>query len=266
MNSGWIKLHRKILENEHLARDDTACLLFVKLLLLVDKTSGQYTTGRYKLALFFESKPITIYKALKRLEKWNIIELSSNNKNTHIRICNWQEYQSFSNNEVTTKEQQSNNKVTHNKNKELRIKNNSNTNVLLVDARRAFDLYIQLFNKNPKTTKLTESRRQKLQLRVKQNGYEQLEAAIRNTAGTSFYRGDNDRGWQADIDYIIRSQEQVEKLSQMAPKASSKVTHRPVNEPLKSIQLSDEERAIGRAKLAEIRKNLFDKGIVKSIN
>lgn len=225
MNNGWIKLHRKILDNEHLANDNTACLLFIKLLLVTNKKTGTYTTGRYKLSLLSNEKPTTIYKALKRLQKWGIIEVSSNNKMTSIRICNYEEYQEQSNNKVTTKGQQSNNKVTLNKKEELRKKNNNYVVELQKQSRQIYEYYIELFQKNPKQYKLTPARKKKLGIRIKQNGEEQIKKAIDFCANSPFHQGDNDRGWTADLDFIIRSQEQVEKLANQHNKASeSKVS------------------------------------------
>ena len=128
-----------------------------------------------------------------------------------VAICNWDKYQGdhqqlhqhLVNNKSTT-----NQHSYKNKNK---IKNN-NTNVL-VEVRRTYDLYCELFNKNPNTYKLTDKRKAKLKLRLKQNGLEQLEQAIRNTAASAWHTGDNDRGWIADLDFIIRSEEQVERLA-----------------------------------------------------
>lgn len=126
MNNGWVKLHRKLLDNPQLANDNTACLLFIKLILVTDSRTGSYTTGRFRLSELANEKPTTIYKALKRLEKWGMIELVSNSKMTTVRLCNFKDYQETSNNKVTTKGQQSNNTVTLNKNKEERIKNITN--------------------------------------------------------------------------------------------------------------------------------------------
>ena len=46
------------------------------------------------------------------------------------------------------------------------------------------------------------------------SGVELLEQAISNTSRSPFHNGDNDRGWTADLDFIIRSYEQVERLAQ----------------------------------------------------
>jgi hypothetical protein len=121
---GWIKLHRKLLENGIIQRDHSAYILFSTLLLVSNR--GKYTCGRFQLAELTGLKPGTVYKALKRLEKkWEMVTQVSNNKFTDISVINWDKYQSkelLVTPTITTKEQQSNNKVTLNKNKELKNK------------------------------------------------------------------------------------------------------------------------------------------------
>ena len=214
MNNGWVKIYRQLLDNEHLANDNTACLLFIKLILVADKNTGVFTTGRFRLAELANEKPTTVYKVLKRLQKWGMIELSSNNKRTTIYLCNFKDFQQDSNNKVTTKGQQSNNKVTLNKNKEERIKNNikSNSN----EVRRVYDFYIEKFSVNENAFKLTPARSAKINARLRDSGIEMLLEAILRTSESDFHRGVNDRGWRANLDFIIRSYEQVEKLSTMA--------------------------------------------------
>ena len=125
--NGWVKLHRQIIENDFLQNDTTAYILFTKLLLAANIDDGTYITGRYRLESLTGLKATTAYKALKRLENEGMVTQVSNNRFTTIRICNWDVYQgsgnSTSNNQVTTKGQQSNNKVTLYKNKERRNKN-----------------------------------------------------------------------------------------------------------------------------------------------
>jgi len=110
MSNGWVKLYRKIDNNEFLMKDNTARLLFLDLLRVVDKTSGTFSGGRFQLSSLCNLKPVTLYKALKRLEKAEMVTLVSNNRFTTIYICKWATYQAPSNtlgnNAVTTKEQQ----------------------------------------------------------------------------------------------------------------------------------------------------------------
>lgn len=117
MQNGWVKLHRKLLNNKLLYKDINCYVLFTRLLLVVDSRSGTYTTGRFMLSELTGQKPATVYKTLKRLEKEKMLSVTSNNKFSTITICNWHDYQSLSNNKVTTKEQPSNTK------QEIRSKN-----------------------------------------------------------------------------------------------------------------------------------------------
>lgn len=129
MDQGWLKFHRKMLDNVFLMQDNTAYIVFTKLLMLANSRTGTYTTGRFQLSEHTNIKPGTLYKALLRLEDNRLVTLKSNNRFTDIHICNWSKYQSagntFSNNTVTTGEQQSNNTVTLNKNKKEEVRSNS---------------------------------------------------------------------------------------------------------------------------------------------
>lgn len=257
MQNGWIKLYRQIQNNPVFQHDFTAWHVFEVLLINADKDNGKWNGGRHQLAALCGGlNPNTTYKALLRLQNAKMVTLVSNTRYSEISICNWQKFQETVTLNGNTSSNTSSNTLTRIKNKE------SITNVIHVDAQRAFDLYLELFNKNPKTTKLTKARREKLRLRLKENGYNQLEAAIRNTAASKWHRGDNDRGWKADLDYIIRSTEQVERLSELAP-APHTGPVKPFSAPNNTRTLSDEERAAGRLKMAQIRKQLTDKGILR---
>jgi len=94
----------------------------------------------------------------------------------------------------------------------IKIKEEPNNHV---EIQRIYDFFIYTFNKNTNQYKLTPLRRQKIKKRLEDAGEEMLKRAIANTAASPFHRGKNDRGWQADLDFIIRSYEQVEKLANM---------------------------------------------------
>lgn len=85
-----------------------------------------------------------------------------------------------------------------------------------------FNLWLSCFGLSGR--KLTPGRTTKIKRRLKDCGKGQLELAIRNASQDYFYRGDNDRGWQADIDYICRSAEIVERLANMTPRAERHLT------------------------------------------
>lgn len=121
MSKEWVKLYLKLQYNTVFNTDVTATYMFIFCLLRAYPT-GSFTIGRLQIENQTPIKGITAYKALKRLEKAQMVNMSSNNRFTTISILNWSDYQSvgnnLSNNTVTTEEQLSNNTVTHgNKNK-----------------------------------------------------------------------------------------------------------------------------------------------------
>lgn len=93
MERGYVKLWRVIDQNELLENDNTALVVFIKLLTRVDRRTGTYRTGRFKLAHMCNMKPSTVRDALKRLEAATVIRQRTDSKATTIHICNWSRYQ-----------------------------------------------------------------------------------------------------------------------------------------------------------------------------
>lgn len=212
MNNGWIKWHLQSLDNDMFRDDWTAWHLFEYLCLMAykGKPQGTVVTGRDKIANAIGGNSSTIYKALTRLKNAKMVTVSVAGRKSIIRICNWSNYQyggnSSGNSSVTVREQFGNTLI-KNKNKN-KINNN-------VEIQSIYDYYIQKFDSNPNKFKLTAQRKIKIGLRLKDVGKENLIKAIDNVSESNFHRGENDRNWKADLDFIIRSYEQVEKLANM---------------------------------------------------
>lgn len=123
---GWIKLHRKILDdpifaNEKLLKVWSWCLLnaahkaHVQLVgrQNVQLNIGQFVTGRYAASKELNMAPTTVWDYLKILQKNNSIHIKSGNKFSVITVINWRLYQSQSesfdsknDNKSTSKQQQ----------------------------------------------------------------------------------------------------------------------------------------------------------------
>lgn len=161
--STFVKLYRKTIENEFLARDNNAFLLFTKLLLRVNWKTGSLITGRYKLSLLVNLKPTTAYATLQRLENAGMVTLEPDSKYTKITVVNWKKYQindSSDDNLMTTSRQLDD---TINKNKRIKEEKN-NTNVLgikpqygNVDVNKVMDCFEQSFGMKP--TRIAENRK-----------------------------------------------------------------------------------------------------------
>lgn len=93
------------------------------------------------------------------------------------------------------------------------------------DVSEIFDYYVEAFESSRSHIKLSDARKAKIKSRLKDAGKDMLKLAIKNTSESSWHRGDNDSGWKANLDYIIRSYEQVEKLSalEMRQKGAIKI-------------------------------------------
>lgn len=230
MDNSWVKLYRKIGEND-IMYDANAALVFLWLLIHVDKSTGIVTTGRFQIATSLRLNSNTVYKILQRLEKkYKIVTLNSNNKFTEISLLNWSKYQSVveavtqvGNNKVTTKEQQSNTK------QEYRSKNISK------DISTLWDFYI----KNSSTKeKLTDGRATKIKARMKVFTIEEIQLAIEHCFKSKFHTGTNERGWKANADYVFRSDEVIDNLKNLEPKDQTKQNGFMTPEELKEKGLS----------------------------
>jgi DNA-binding transcriptional regulator YhcF (GntR family) len=119
-DQGWVKLHRKALNNKIWLHDPTAWRVFEYFLLIVDHKTGKRDFGRFQVARHLDINPNTLYSALKRLKSAKMITLTSNNRYSTIYILNWHSYQEPVN---TSRQQLVNNRATLNKNRELRNNN-----------------------------------------------------------------------------------------------------------------------------------------------
>lgn len=110
MHDGWLKLYRSLLDHELLSFDNTAYILFTKLLLIADKNTGKYTTGRHRLSALTNMPESTAWGALKRLELHKIVRLQTDSSKTTILICNWTKYQGTADSRRTEARQQTDTK------------------------------------------------------------------------------------------------------------------------------------------------------------
>ncbi len=99
---GYIKLHRKILDNGVFA-DAELLKVFVWCILKANTTPnvvygrkvdiGEFITGRITASEELHLKPSTIYKRLQRLKSQGYIDISSTTKNSLITVVNYKSYQ-----------------------------------------------------------------------------------------------------------------------------------------------------------------------------
>jgi len=191
MGNGWIKLHRKVLENPIYKRSNYFAL-WIHLLLkanhkqekfmwnggVIVVKEGQMVTGRKTLSSETGIPESTIEDILKYLETQHQIQQQKTTKYRLITIVNWKEYQendSKSDNKATTKQQQADT----NKNE----KNYKNEKKILATQSAAEDIsfVIDLFKEvNPNYERLFGSPPQRLAVDrlLLKNGKEKLVSMV----------------------------------------------------------------------------------------
>ena len=85
-------------------------------------------------------------------------------------------------------------------------KENDNPKVDEQKPKQVIDLYHQICTSLPKVVKLTESRKKSINARFKEGiTLEMFKEAFTKAQNSSFLTGNNDRGFKADIDFLINA-------------------------------------------------------------
>jgi hypothetical protein len=135
--SGWIKIHRQILEWEWYS-DTNTFRVFLHLLLKANHKEKRYRGMDLKIGTIITSRDILametglsiqqIRTSLDKLKSTNEVTIKTSSQGTIIEVVNYAKYQLVTN-EVTIKEPSSNHQVTTNKN----VKNEKNERSIFIE-------------------------------------------------------------------------------------------------------------------------------------
>ncbi len=106
MRDGWIKLHRKMLDNPIVCADTDTLAVWIYLLLtataqpyemfygkeLILLNAGQLVAGRKQIAEKLKLSDSKVQRVLTKFEKAKIIEQKTGNRKRLITIKNWSDY------------------------------------------------------------------------------------------------------------------------------------------------------------------------------
>lgn len=189
MNSGWIKLHRKLLDNP-ISRKPAWCALWVTLLLLanhdnrnkfiwngkeIEQKAGEFVTGRKALSEQTGIPESTIEDILKFLENSCQIRQQKTTKYRLITIVKWNEYQE-TDNKATTKQQQSDT-IKKLRSKEVKNKIREDSDVPSRDVVELIDSFKEV---NPMYSKWYENKTQRsaCERLIKVNGIDRIKKIV----------------------------------------------------------------------------------------
>lgn len=221
MSTGWIKVHRKLVDNP-IFKNPKLLTVFMYCVLkashkdhqqllgdtIVDLKEGQLATGRQALASATGLTIQNVRTALNKLESLGIITIKPTNKYSVITVLAWTEYQNDNqqtNQQVTSKSPASNQQVTTNKN----VKNVKNDNNICQQVADAFNESLGDYLGRVKV--LNDKRKRDIKSCIKefantQSDFSKVETwnnLFRYIEQSDFLMGRTENGWSANFDFII---------------------------------------------------------------
>ena len=89
---------------------------------------------------------------------------------------------------------------------------NNNQITIKSSSKEAEEIIDYFNNKFSRQYRLTPDRNKKIKLRLKSYSLDEIKKAIDNLKQSKFHNGENDRGWIATIDFIIRNDEKIDEF------------------------------------------------------
>lgn len=252
---GWIKLHRKLLDNPVTMKDTDHLAVWIYLLLNASHNEhpalfkgekitlkpGQLITGRKSIALALHIDESKVERILKSLKSEQQIEQQTSSKNRLISITNWEFYQQSEqqneqqvNNKRTTSEQQ----VNTNKN----IKNDKNERK--DTCQNILDLFNRICCSFGRVKNITKSRAEIISDSLKTYSVDDFKKVFEKAEQSDFLKGNNSRNWSANFDWLIKEDNMVKVLEGKYDRKQNKQSNKFCDFPQRQYDFSNDKELI----------------------
>lgn len=230
-NNGWIKLHRKILEWEWYC-DTNMVRLWLHMLLKANLTDKKYRgktipRGSFKTSLNELAEETGLSKqklrtCLERLKSTQEITQQATHDFSIITICKFDDYQLENYPTDTPINTPSDTQATHQQHTEQRNsptppkesieegKNGRKIEKEKSEKEKDIQKLIDFFNETTQGVfgtvrpPLNATRKAMLKARIAEHGQETFEEVVRMAMESDFLKGQNDKGWRATFDWLIK--------------------------------------------------------------
>lgn len=213
---GWICLHRKILKWEWY-QDTNTFRVFMHLLLSANWEDTKYmgmlvkrgslVIKQVKLAEELKLSHQQVRTSLLKLKSSEIITIKTYNKFSLVTIVNYSSYQDkeineqqAGNNQITSRQQTNNKQITSIDKQEKQINNITNNRNYI----NIISLYNSLCKSYPKVSKLSDARKKAINARLNKYTINDFEELFKKAEESDFLKGNNNRNWKADFDWLIK--------------------------------------------------------------
>ena len=285
--------NRKIQQIEALENGDSIIVIWLKILTLAGSLNDNgmiYLTPEVPyteemLAAAFKKPITTIRLALDIFKRFKMIEIEDD----IIYIANWEKYQNIEgmkrlrdqsrervakhrelkrlqefeemeNNNVTQSNGLCNGYVTRqrkNKKKNIDIDNKVIKDSLVPSnpsIQRVVNSYNSICTKLPEVRSLTEKRKQAIQHLLKSHEVTEIEEAFKKANDSNFLTGVNDRGWKANLDFILREDKFVNILEGAYTDKSKASRNKFEESNVKSRRATKEEREYAEQMIEKMKE------------
>ena len=252
---GWIKLHRKLLDNPVTMKDADHLAVWIYLLLNASHNEhpalfkgekimlkpGQLITGRKSIALALHIDESKVERILKSLKSEQQIEQQTSSKNRLISITNWEFYQQSEqqseqqvNNKRTTSEQQ----VNTNKN----IKNDKNERKDI--CQNILDLFNRICCSFGGVKNITKNRAEIISDSLKTYSLDDFKKVFEKAEQSDFLKGNNNRNWSASFDWLIKEDNMAKVLEGKYDSKQKKQSNKFCDFPQRQYDFSNDKELI----------------------
>ena len=175
-------------------------------------TNSHCTASNEYFANFLGVSESTITRGITHLKKMGLIESDFNGRNRILRVVKLTTLPRQFDEHINTNISNTNNNI----NKEnILVEDISNTNNTREKSNK-FDTFIEQYNSIckslPKCTRLTDKRKRAISKILNNYSEEEILRVFTNLEASDFCKGNNDRGWKANIDFILREDKFVATL------------------------------------------------------
>lgn len=240
-DAGWIKLSRKLLQSKYyLGEKFTRAMCWIDLLLLAEWRNersffhrgievvvkrGQVAISLDDLHKRWQLSVNTVRSRLSEMKKDGRIELETNNVISRITILNYEKYQGIDfapdtdtirsesaecettiDTPIPLAESEPTSQPQEDTQSEPTVPDLPATQQKSqVDCAFVLKLYHHICQSLPKVLKLSDKRKSKIRIRFEEMGqdYQIMQEVFEKAEASHFLRGDNNRGWKADFDWIF---------------------------------------------------------------
>lgn len=189
-----------------------------------NRGEAHFNFTREKHDIGIDITPDMIKKCLAWLRGSGMISTTRSTRGMIVKVLKYDEYQDLKNYNRSTTRSTSKARDKHERSTTINKNDKNDKNVKNNTYVHELEEFIKVFNSMfDKSYRVTDGRKKKWSSRRKNFELDQIYKALENLSQSPWHRGVNERGWQADPDFLLRSDEQIDTWSNKDMKKAKEI-------------------------------------------